>query len=808
MTEPNVYTVGGTVQAGGGIYIPRQADIELLNLCRTGTFAYVLTPRQMGKSSLMVRTAESLVQEGVTSVIVDLQELGTQVTAEQWYFGFLVNLEDKLMLDTDVVSWWQTHTHLGVSQRLTLFFEQVLLAEVEGQVVIFVDEIDSTLSLNFTDDFFIAIRYLYTSRATNPELQRLSFVLLGVATPGDLIRDAKRTPFNIGQRVDLTDFTFEEALPLANGLGVEKDEAQEVLRWVLKWTGGHPYLTQRLCRSIKDIGKSKWSESEVDRVVHNIFFDLASKQDSNLQFVRDMLIKRSPNLFAVLSTYKEILLEEDIIYDEEQSLIKSHLKLTGIVRTHKGRLFVSNLIYSKVFNYKWLKENLPSSFKELKAQTVVLTSLVITLLSLVMRQLGVLQSWELKAYDQMLRSRPPEPPDPRLLIVTITEEDLAKFKWQLSDATINQLLTKLESYQPRVIGLNIYRQNQKNLAAGIANKNNIITTCLFSSTGIPETPPPSNFSIDNVGYNNLLSDNQVDQIVRRALLFAEPSNDSKCNTNFSFAALVAISYLEQQGINVDFTNKYSFHLGNITFPILTANSGSYISLDAAGYQILLNYRPPDRLAQAVTLSQVLNNQVNPNWVKDKLVIIGTTAASVHPGVYTPYSASQNQPARMSTVFIHAQIASQILSTVLDGRPLIWYWPEWGVFLWIWCWSLIGSVLAWRLKRLFIVVVTGGFLLVCLISSCSIFMLQAGWIPLIPAALSLVGTIVSLAVSQLALQRQQRLKISKLLINKLEIACKLRGEDMTNVVARLITEYIEHNEVPANITNQKSQERKD
>ncbi|MBD2497901.1 CHASE2 domain-containing protein [Nostoc sp. FACHB-280] len=425
-----------------------------------------------------------------------------------------------------------------------------------------------------------------------------------------------------------------------------------------------------------------------------------------------------------------------------------------------------------------------------------------------MRQLGVLQSWELKAYDQMLRSRPPEPPDPRLLIVTITEEDLAKFKWQLSDATINQLLTKLESYQPRVIGLNIYRQNQKNLAAGIANKNNIITTCLFSSTGIPETPPPSNFSIDNVGYNNLLSDNQVDQIVRRALLFAEPSNDSKCNTNFSFAALVAISYLEQQGINVDFTNKYSFHLGNITFPILTANSGSYISLDAAGYQILLNYRPPDRLAQAVTLSQVLNNQVNPNWVKDKLVIIGTTAASVHPGVYTPYSASQNQPARMSTVFIHAQIASQILSTVLDGRPLIWYWPEWGVFLWIWCWSLIGSVLAWRLKRLFIVVVTGGFLLVCLISSCSIFMLQAGWIPLIPAALSLVGTIVSLAVSQLALQRQQRLKISKLLINKLEIACKLRGEDMTNVVARLITEYIEHNEVPANITNQKSQERKD
>lgn len=195
MSNPTIYTVGGTVQAGGGIYIPRQADEELLNLCRAATFAYVLTPRQMGKSSLMVRTAQTLAEEGIRAVIVDLQELGAQVTAEQWYFGFLVKLDDQLMFDTDVVSWWQEHEHLGVSQRLTLFFQQVLLAEIEERVVIFVDEIDSTLSLDFTDDFYTAIRYLYVARATNPEFQRLSLVLMGVATPGDLIRDAKRTPY-------------------------------------------------------------------------------------------------------------------------------------------------------------------------------------------------------------------------------------------------------------------------------------------------------------------------------------------------------------------------------------------------------------------------------------------------------------------------------------------------------------------------------------------------------------------------------------------------------------------------------------
>nr|MDZ7999000.1 AAA-like domain-containing protein [Aulosira sp. DedVER01a] len=363
MSNPTIYTVGGTVQAGGGIYIPRQADEELLNLCRAATFAYVLTPRQMGKSSLMVRTAQTLADEGIRAVIVDLQELGAQVTAEQWYFGFLVKLDDQLMFDTDVVSWWQEHEHLGVSQRLTLFFQQVLLAEIEERVVIFVDEIDSTLSLDFTDDFYTAIRYLYVARATNPEFQRLSLVLMGVATPGDLIRDAKRTPFNIGQRVDLTDFTFEEALPLAEGLKLSADEAQQVLGWVLNWTNGHPYLSQRLCRAITEVGKNRWSKADVDRVVSNTFLGAMSEQDNNLQFVRDMLTKRSPDS-EVLTTYREIRLGKRPVVDEEQSIVKSHLKLSGVVRREQNVLQVRNRIYRQVFDRKWLNEHLPFNLRD------------------------------------------------------------------------------------------------------------------------------------------------------------------------------------------------------------------------------------------------------------------------------------------------------------------------------------------------------------------------------------------------------------------------------------------------------------
>jgi hypothetical protein len=193
MADASIYTVGATVQTNrSGVYIQRRADEELLALCREGKFAYVLTPRQMGKSSLMVRTARQLRTEKIQSVMIDLTGIGTQVTnAEQWYLGLLDKIEAQLMLDIDVHQWWLAHAHLGFTQRLTEFFQRVLLVEITTPVVIFIDEIDTTLSLDFTDDFYAAIRYLYVSRAFFSEFERLSFVLFGVATPGDLIRDSK-----------------------------------------------------------------------------------------------------------------------------------------------------------------------------------------------------------------------------------------------------------------------------------------------------------------------------------------------------------------------------------------------------------------------------------------------------------------------------------------------------------------------------------------------------------------------------------------------------------------------------------------
>ncbi len=360
MTNQSIYTVGGTVQAGGGIYIKRKADDELLELCRNGEFAFILSSRQVGKSSLMVRTAQELAKENVRSVIIDLSAIGVNLSPDEWYLGILNEIANELNLETDIFAWWSAHSQLGQTQRLVNFFRDVMLKEVEERVVLFFDEIDSTLSIDFSDDFFAALRAIYNARSTVPDFSRLSFVLIGVATPSDLISDPKRTPFNIGRRVDLTDFTLEEAAPLKDGFGEQGDE---VLREVFEWTNGHPYLTQRLCAYLAQEARRNrvFSKNSVSGVlaaaVETLFKGEEGRNDNNLQFVRDMLLERSKNTVDVLRLYRKVYKEKKV-EDDEQSLDKSHLKLSGIVRRREARLHLSNRIYKDIFTLSWVRENI------------------------------------------------------------------------------------------------------------------------------------------------------------------------------------------------------------------------------------------------------------------------------------------------------------------------------------------------------------------------------------------------------------------------------------------------------------------
>ena len=358
MTRETVYAAGGTVQASGGIYIERAADRLLLDLCRRNSFCYVLTSRQVGKSSLMVRTAERLIETGCRAVILDLTTIGVATTADAWYRSILLEVTSQLGLTIDIPSWWTAQSAFSVTHRFTLFFQHVTNV-IKSQVVIFVDEIDSTLTLTFTDDFFAAVRALHNARAMQQDLARLSFVLLGVATPSQLVHDPTRTPFNLGERVELTDFSAVEARPLTDGLNLNPEDAATLLHTVLEWTGGHPYLTLRTFRSLNAAPIAVVSKPAIEERIRDLFFGQDAQADTNLQFVREMLtVRAGTDARSVLETYHKVWSGGDLP-DQERDPVVSWLKLSGIVKPVDGRLRVRNRIYREAFGAEWVRKSLP-----------------------------------------------------------------------------------------------------------------------------------------------------------------------------------------------------------------------------------------------------------------------------------------------------------------------------------------------------------------------------------------------------------------------------------------------------------------
>lgn len=463
------------------------------------------------------------------------------------------------------------------------------------------------------------------------------------------------------------------------------------------------------------------------------------------------------NLTEVPPTWQELVRKvepERTSYSAEQ--LAELRSLEGAPIANNGLLKTSQALEAVITNSTKIGNELkPSRTRHWhRLRTVLLTSFVVTGLVMGVRSLGWLQSWELPAYDQMLRLRPDEGQDKRLLLITIDDADIAyqqqqkwQRRWSLSDEALDVLLQKLDRYEPRAIGLDVVRSdsvdaNQADLAKRLKEDDRFYAVCDVKVPGDtkPGILPPPEVPVARQGFVNIPLDR--DRVVRRHLLFMDVFPTSPCTTPAALSTALAVHYLQQQGIEMESQGK-DMKLGKVIFKGLKVPDAGY-QYPFGGSQVLLNYRSHNgalNIADTVSLTDVLTDKIDPETVKHRVILIGVTTSTTGDGdsFSTPYSTRSPIHQQVPGVMLHVQMVSQILSAVLDRRPLLQIPPLWVETVWILGWSLIGSVLVLSLQSRVRLAIAGAIVLVLLSGLCYGLLIKGYWVSFIPAALAVFAT---------------------------------------------------------------------
>ncbi len=393
-----------------------------------------------------------------------------------------------------------------------------------------------------------------------------------------------------------------------------------------------------------------------------------------------------------------------------------------------------------------LKKTLGRENKEL------ITALMVALCVLILRSMGLLQSLELAAFDQLFHLRPDEPPDHRITIVAIDESSLHQIgSWPIPDVDMAELLQKIQVYQPRAIGLDIYRDlpvqsGYEQLAAAYQSMPNLIGTQLLANTHHDGVLPPQGLNERQVGFNNLLYDS--DGKVRRSLLYWHVGE----KVHESFALKLALLYLQAEGITPQkaANNSEYLQLGQAVFTRFQANDAAYVRADAKGYQIVSNFPKPGCHSSSVescgylqvSMRDVLENQVPKSLISDRIVLIGSTAPSLQDFVFIPHSSPLIGTAKpIPGIRLQAYFISELISAALGERPLLKFWSDNWEYLWIVAWSYAGSMVTWRIrhpiKSILIILLSCGLLF----AGTYLAFLSGWWIPIIPALLAFASSAI-------------------------------------------------------------------